>query len=514
MNLRTQHIRLLYEITQQIATLLDLDELLSRILALTISSTGAEQGSIFLLDAEGKVERQILIRRDLPPAVSRQVVQAVLEKGLAGWVLRHRRGAVVADAQTDPRWLSLPDAPYTVRSALAVPFIHQERVYGLLTLIHSQPGVFTEEDLALLTAVGHQAAAAIQNARLYEYVRRQQSTLTTIINSVQDPILVLDPQGLVFLVNPAASRALGLESDAIVGHPLSDSIAIPQFLELVRQAQASGQPGQAEITWEDGRTFEVVVQPVEAMGTVITLHDITHFKALDTLKDELVATVSHDLKSPLGLIYGHAGLLKEAIEEIPSYLHESVEAILGAVMKMQTLIDSLLDLAQIEAGMDRMTECCLMDQIVEEVVDSFRFQAEEKQITLKLEIAPHLPPIVGNPLRLSQAVSNLVSNAIKYTPPGGRVTVCLFRQEDALVVTVTDTGPGIPPAKQRGLFSKFYRTGMRETIAQEGHGLGLAIVRSVVEAHGGKVWVESQVGQGSTFGFTLPISREKLEGDL
>jgi len=173
--------------------------------------------------------------------------------------------------------------------------------------------------------------------------------------------------------------------------------------------------------------------------------------------------------------------------------------------RMKNLVTKLLDLAQIEAGLDQAMQLCEMPDIIADVLKAHCLQAEEKNIELTTVVANDLPGVCGHPVRLEQAVSNLVGNALKYTPPGGRVTVAAQLGDQEIVVRVSDTGPGIPPNKQAGLFAKFYKVGAEETRAQEGHGLGLAIVKSVVEAHGGRAWVESTVGQGSTFCFALPL---------
>jgi signal transduction histidine kinase len=235
------------------------------------------------------------------------------------------------------------------------------------------------------------------------------------------------------------------------------------------------------------------------------LHDVTHFKELDRIKSDFVATVSHDLKAPITVIYGYVELLEDTLPHLNELALRSLEEIRESATRMKNLITTLLDLAQIEVGLDQANQPCRISEIISDVLKSHRLQAEEKGITLKATVAENLPTVLGHPVRLGQAVTNLVGNALKYTPPGGQVRITADRSDQKIVVQVSDSGPGIPPAKQAGLFGKFYKVGATETRDQEGHGLGLAIVKSVAEAYGGRVWVESAIGQGSTFFFSLPI---------
>jgi signal transduction histidine kinase len=274
---------------------------------------------------------------------------------------------------------------------------------------------------------------------------------------------------------------------------------------LFRRSLASGKPQQDEIPWDDGRTYYANLVLVPGVGTVAVLHDVTHFKELDRMKTEFVSTVSHDLKAPLTVIQGYADLLRDALPNLNGLALQGLEEISASVTRMENLITTVLDLAQIESGLDRATQPCHLPEIIADVVTSFRLHAEEKRIELAVDVDDDLPAVNGHPVRLGQAVANLLGNALKYTPPGGQVVISTQLSDKRLLVHVRDTGPGIPLAKQAGLFGKFYRVGAEATLADEGHGLGLAIVKSVVEAYGGRVWVESAIGQGSMFTFALPI---------
>lgn len=498
---------LVYEITRRFAGLLDLNEVLAEVLSLTVDTLGADQGSIFLLNQDQQVSHHILARHNLPPEESAYAVSTVLDKGLAGWALRQRQAALVEDTLADPRWYHLPDDELSTRSAIAVPLLYRGRINGLLTLTHSEPCLFTPQHLELAAAIGVQAATAVENARLFTRVRDERAVLQALINGVQDPIVVTDAKSQVRYINPAAS-ALDERLSQAVGQSVEAVLPSDKLSRLFRQLLASGQSQNDEIPWPDGRTFDVTLAQVPDVGSIAVLHDVTHFKELDRMKSEFVASASHDLKAPLSVIYGYVELLQDILPELDELATKCLDEITGSATRMQTLIITLLDLAQIEAGLDKAAVPCEMSEIIPDVLRGYHLQAGEKGITLSVRLATDLPTISGHPVRLGQAVSNLVGNALKYTPPGGQVTISAQASGQKIVVQVSDTGPGIPPAKQAGLFGKFYKVGAKATRDQEGHGLGLAIVKSVVEAHGGRVWVESTLGAGSTFAFSLPLAKD------
>lgn len=508
---RLAMMELVFEITRRFAVSLDLSEVLSEVLSLTVDTVGADRGSIFVFDAEQKVIRHILARRNLPAEKSAQVVAAVLDKGLAGWVVRNRRAALVEDTQTDSRWHHLPGDELTTRSAVVVPLLHRGQINGLLTLMHSQPRIFGGAHLRLATAIAGQAATAVENARLFTHVRDERAVLEALIGGVQEPIVVTDAQNRVRYTNPAAG-ALDEQLGQAIGRPVETVIPADKLNDMFRQLLASGRTQRDEISWPDGRTFDANLVLVPGVGSVAVLHDVTHFKELDRIKSEFVATVSHDLKSPLTVIYGYAELLEEALPELGQLATKGLGEIKASATRMKNLVTTLLDLAQIEAGLDLAAQPCRMSRIICDALAGYRLQAEEKQVSLNVSVADDLPDIMGHPVRLGQVIANLVGNAIKYTPPGGQVAVLARTSNHKLVVQVSDSGPGIPPARQIGLFGKFYKVGAQETVAQEGHGLGLAIVKSVVESHQGRVWVESKVGEGSTFAFSLPTIQKPLDG--
>jgi signal transduction histidine kinase len=265
----------------------------------------------------------------------------------------------------------------------------------------------------------------------------------------------------------------------------------------------------AEIEVSGGRVLYAAAADIAragagAAGRVCVLGDITHYKKLDKLKSEFVSTVSHDLRAPLTLMRGY-GTMLTMVGELTDKQEEFVGKILGSVDRMAHLVDNLLDLGRIEAGIGLNLESVDIGSVIGEVVESFRPHATNKQIALETELSEAMGPVEADPTLLRQAIANLVDNALKYTPQGGRVSVRARQQDGRQVVSVQDSGQGIAPADQVRLFEKFFRARRKEAQREKGSGLGLAIVKSIAEQHGGRVSVESRLGVGSTFTLDLPL---------
>ncbi len=245
-----------------------------------------------------------------------------------------------------------------------------------------------------------------------------------------------------------------------------------------------------------------------SVGRVAVLRDISQFKALDEAKSEIITTFTHDLGAPLAVVKGYVELIKMDGALNKQQMHD-LKGITEAADQMKAIVEDLLELGQIEAIEDLRTETLVLGDIIESTVASFHALAEVNTIELFLEPCGQQLMVEGNPSLLARALDNLVENAIKYTSPGGRVTVSAGCQQSEVIVSVTDNGPGISEQDLPRVFEKFFRA--REHQDHTGTGLGLAIVRSIVERHGGRVWAESQANQGSVFSIALPLVSEPVD---
>ncbi len=410
---------------------------------------------------------------------------------------------------TNPARASLlifdPDAPQ-LDSLMAVALRHERTYFGVLWVAYDQPHPFSEQEVQFLFTLGGHAALAAANARLFLTAEVERERLAAILASTPDPVLVTDAHDRLLLINAAAWGMLGVERQISVGKPISEVVKQDDLVALLTQSEEG--PQTREVTLPDGRVFMATASSIlmdeRRIGRVCVLKDVTEFKELDTLKTEFVATVSHDLRSPLTLMRGYATML-EMVGELNPQQMEYVRKIVFGVENISRLVNDLLDLGRIEAGVGLQLTMQPVRDLVESVVTELRIQARQKSIALQVEVAAETPPVIeADRTLLQRALHNLVENAIKYTPEGGSVWVRVSPRREGVLFAVQDNGIGVSPVDQPRLFEKFYRSADRRAKRQHGTGLGLAIVKSIVERHGGQVGVESKLGEGSTFYFEIP----------
>ena len=393
---------------------------------------------------------------------------------------------------------------------LAIPLRHENRYYGVMWASYEGVHNFSEADLRFAATLGGQASLAVANAYLFLNVEVARRQLEAIINSTPDPVLVTDQRNRFLLANRAAGQSFDISPPQAVGRPIEQVIPQKPLVDLLL---ASREKQSAEVLLPDQRTYLATASAVLAegrpMGRVCILRDVTSFKEIDSMKSEFVATVSHDLRSPLTLMRGYATML-DMVGELNDQQRGYIKKMIAGIDNMSRLVSNLLDLGRIEVGVGLQVENVSVLEILERATSLLQLQAMEKGIVLNLEIPRNLPPTIeADHALLHQAVYNLIENAIKYTPENRSVTVRVKTGPDDLILEVEDTGIGIAPEDLPHLFEKFYRGRQREARAQRGSGLGLAIVRSIAEQHKGRVWVESQLGRGSTFRLQIPVSQPR-----
>lgn len=348
--------------------------------------------------------------------------------------------------------------------------------------------------------------------RTLQDVAREKGRLMTVIECMADGVLLTDHQGRIALLNPAATRLLGIrEREEVIGKPLWEVVEAKQLREAVEEALYSGtskvisQEIKRNDLWIRAHTASVKDLEGHNMGTVTVLEDLSHLLELEKMRNEFIGMVSHELRAPLSAIEQmiNVVLMKEDLgEKERNFLSRAKERLRGLV----DFINKLLEVSRIEAGMAiQRREPLDLKEVVQKAVDLFSGEALNKGLTLSVELPQDpLPLILGDPQGLEGVFVNLISNAIKYTPPGGKITVSLTQEGDYLKVSVSDTGVGIPKEDLPRLFDKFYRVRTKETRQVIGTGLGLAIVKGIVEAHLGRIEVKSELGKGSVFTVYLP----------
>ena len=339
----------------------------------------------------------------------------------------------------------------------------------------------------------HRAKISESELKRYEF----------IFANIQDGVLIIDETGRIELVNKAMRIAFDLSGEDLRGKLVSEYISHPDIDALLTRAEAIPLKYH-EINFDDGRIYNAQYTPLEGVGSVITMQDISYLKQLDRMKNEFVHTVSHDLRSPLTSVLGYTELIQR-VGSLNEQQVEFLDHIRASVESITALVNDLLDLSRLEAGFDTRRELINLENILKFAINSMEGQLRLKNIQLETNISKDLPELRGNPIRLRQLLDNLLGNAAKYSPNDTTISVLLQSEDNQIILSVSDQGSGIPYAEHARIFEKFYRaTNVSESV--NGSGLGLAIVKSIVEAHQGRIWVESSVGKGSTFFVVLPAN--------
>jgi len=504
---RLNDLSLLLRVAQEVSATLDLSQGISRILEGALQTLQARVSRIVLLSASG--DPQVVIGRGEP--VERV---GTLDRVLA-LAARDARTAIVLDNLRRARLLAgAGPLPEEIQAVVALPVLSKGQPVAVVWVGFDQPRRIEPTELDLLSTLASETAVLIENARLFQLAESGRRRLAAILSSTSDAILVTDRDDCLLLVNPAAERALGIPAEELVGQKVAETPLDPALVRILTEPLGRSGPLVEEVPLPGGRVFYASASTIlsaegENMGRVVVMRDITHFKELDEMKSEFVATVSHDLRAPLTFIRGYASMLPMAGDLTPKQ-QEYLDKIFSGIEQMSTLVENLLNLQRIEAGVGLEERPCHVGALLVEAVDGMRARAVAKGLTLRLEASEPAPVIWGDAMLLRQAIANLVDNAIKYTPSGGTVTVGLQVVGQEVHILISDTGVGIAPEDQVRLFEKFYRIRRRGMEDVPGSGLGLAIVKSIVERHGGRVWLESQLNRGSTFTIALPFRKPSV----
>ncbi|MGC9399607.1 MAG: ATP-binding protein [Anaerolineae bacterium] len=494
LNRRLQALNTLYTVGKFIVSTLDHDEVLKRIMDVALHTTQAEESFILLREGEKLFLRAAKnVQDDL---VERLYLEAM--DNVAWRVIRSGR-PVLLQRETEIA------TGYLARALLYVPLTAPgEGPFGVIAIINrTRDEGFDEEDLFTLSSIADYAAITLRNARLFETVEVERSRLRALMEGAAEVILIADERGRLLLWSEMARRLFDIPATAR-GRALHEVIAQPDLLDLLEQASVGKESLHTEITLDEELVFNTQLSYAPGLGCVIIMQDITHLKELDRLKSEFVSMVSHDLRTPLTTIQGYVSLLEKAgpLNEIQA---QFVDKALDSLRYITELITDLLDIGRIEAGYNLEMKRLRFDDLLEETCSEMAAQAAEAGLTLRWACDDGPLWVKGNAHRLRQVLENLISNAIKYNRPEGWIEVQARDNDGHVIVDVGDSGLGIPVEEQARIFERFYRVQRPETAEIQGTGLGLAIVKSVVEHHNGRVWVESEVGKGSTFSFVLPL---------
>jgi PAS domain S-box-containing protein len=442
------------------------------------------------------------------PAVADDIVKADAELRLVLPLSTLRAGQVVGMADLDQVTAGFPVlrdlvARMGVASLALVPLLSRGRFLGLLALCWTEHHPLNREQEALLGLAGNQIAGALEAALRLEEAERAAGEAQAVFYAIADGVLLTDPYGRVTAMNRALEALTGWTEAEATGRPYAEVLPLA----------TDRADGPADLVSRYGRRVPVAVSsaPIfDARGRVVggvdVIRDVSKEREIDEVKSALISTVSHELRTPLTLIHGFAELL--VLRDMPAERQRSSAVeILDASRRLARLIDDLLSVSRMESGRLVLDPRPLdLATVVERILSPFRAMAARH--TLRTKLPANLPVVWGDPDKVEQILTNLVGNAIKYSPGGGEVLVTVDVDGDTVQVSVRDQGIGMSPRDMGQLFEKFYRVDREEVRRAGGTGLGLYITKRLVEMHGGRLWAESWPGVGSVFRFTLPTSDE------
>ena len=358
----------------------------------------------------------------------------------------------------------------------------------------------------LADAVG---GMVVQLGQTIHTLTDERNRSAAILGSMVEGVAVVGGDERILYCNQAFEQILELPQGSSQGKKLVEGLRQAELVTAVRQVLPGGDEvtGEVEVGTVRRRSFSVTAAPVRAAGAssaVLVLHDITELRRLERVRRDFVANVSHEFKTPLTAIQGFAETLLGGALDDKANRKRFMEIIREHAQRLARLTDDLLKLSRIEAGrLDLESGPVSVPGLVNGCVETARLRAESKGVCITVELPKGLPPVRGDAVQLGEVLQNLVDNALQYTPAGGRIDVTAYSNGSEVIFTVADTGIGIPESDLGRIFERFYRVDAARAREAGGTGLGLSIARHIVDAHGGRIWVESAVGQGSRFRFSI-----------
>ena len=500
-NQRISDLQLLLEVSLEVSSTIDLRRGLGAILRGALRGSGAVGARAVVVNPSGN---QPLTFGEGPLANHLAPLDRILMNKL-----RQPKEVILTTPRQIRATLELPDnMNLPITAILAMALYSKNRFQGVIWLGFQQASNLDRTARNLLQTLAGQAAVLVDNAHLFATAEGGRRRLAAVLASTTDAVIVTDQTNRILLINRAMERIFELDGAGVKNRPVSNVVKNP---DLVKALIGSDEKARnLEISLDDGRVFyanasTIISNDGHEFGRVAVLHDITHLKEIDAMKSDFVATVSHDLRSPLTFMRGYVTMLP-MIGEVTDKQEEYIEKILGGIDQISQLVNDLLDLGRIEAGVDLRVENIHLHNLITDISSEHWQHAYAAGINLSVDLPDDLPNIQGDKALLRQALANYITNAIKYAPDSGPMLVQAKVSGDEVVIGVKDSGPGIPPEDHPRLFEKFYRVDRNDGGKVKGSGLGLALVRSIAERHGGRVWCSSQVGEGSTFYISLPLT--------
>lgn len=504
---RLYEVSILKELGERIGYSLDLEKI-TDIITSSLGSLFSYSTVSSLIFKEGK----IIFKSNLAQAVSSNFVAAVRSKMVASLE------ALLNQSLPSQNWEeniggTIPDDnnPSLPASFFNIPLVINNRVRGLINISSVKPGLYKEKEMTILYKITAQASNAV--SKLEKVLETEKGKLNAMVASMADGVLMTNEEEQVVVINPMAKTLLNFDREEITTFDLVKALSGKFDLhEKLKESQNNNKlVSIPELSLAEDKFLQVLISPVKDnegnfLGNVTLFHDITQEKQMAKMRQDFTAMMVHELRTPLTVIKSGADTILEHIREIPqNKLTGLIEAMRNSSKEMITLVNDLLDAAKIEVGKFSVNpQLQDLKLLLNEEKESFLPLVREKNINLDFPDVGSLPKIKFDKERLRQVLNNLLFNALKFTDKG-QIILSTKKEDGQLVFAVSDTGCGIAPEEKDKLFSPFSQIFTPQDGKEPGTGLGLLITKGIVEAHGGKIWFESEAGRGSTFYFSLPL---------
>jgi PAS domain S-box-containing protein len=500
---------------------LDLSEVLQRILEQTSLALQVDTVSLALIDSQNDE----LVFKASTGKQSHQVVGIRLKmgQGIAGWVAQHGEGAIVNDVRQDERFYAGVDMQtgFRTRAIACAPIRWRGEVIGILEALNPKEIIFGPDALDVLSGIGSLAGTAIRHAQLFEELQAAHQRYHELFQDNIDAIFITDWEGRIVEANHQAEVVTCMGAEALQNQLLQSLSVINQDIlgegfSKLKESETVSYETTLQTEFGHSIPVHVYVREVRIDGISYLqwiLHDITERKRLETLRNDLISMIYHDLRSPLANVVSSLDVLETLLplDDDPA-LKSLLNIAVRSTERIQRLTNSLLDMRRLEAGQPLSNpQAVEVPVLIEEAIDAVETTAHTKHQVIQTQLPALLPEVWADADMIRRVLINLLENAIKYTPQGSQITVGAELQHTKVMIWVKDSGMGIPLSEQERIFDKFTRLHNNEVV--RGFGLGLAYCRLAVEAHSGKIWVDSQPGEGACFCFTLPVYNSLISPD-
>lgn len=503
-------------IGHELTATIDLKTICNLVLSHALDATSSARGAILLLDEQGQIDISVLRgyhNAALPDP-------RLLLEGVIGEVIRRREPILIDDAEVDPKYARFA---LSARSQLTVPILQNKLLLGVITLENPLPSAFSSEDIDFIMQLSNQAVIALDNARLFRRTMEARDRLQLILNTIKEAIILVDRGGTIALANPRA-ELLGLTPEALLGKEiralvqeqptLSAALGYrPDELLTLPERMSAGWTGSGDmISYSlDSRYIarqEIPIHDGDIIGLLLVFYDETEQLRLAQTREDVSRMLIHDLRSPLTAVTTSLKLLNELTPKDSSLrplVDSTSESGRRAIRKILQRVDSLLDIARIESDFLALdAEPIAFPALLQSAREELDPIAQEISVTIEADIPADLAPLKIDGDKVERVMLNLIDNALKFSPEASTVTVRARADADHVRIDVIDQGPGVPDEYKTRLFDRFVQVKDQKG-KRRGSGLGLTFCRLVVEAHGGRIWVEDNPFGGSVFSLTLPL---------